>query len=205
MSIRKVILHHSLGDRFGREHEIDADSTQVLIRGLSYNDIDLLKEFRTGLYVIILQNGSGDEEEDYFPLDPRMIKMNLSKYHTVHIIPIVEGEGPFAAVFAAIGAFAGAYAATAAATATFLGLTAASWIMMGVSFALSGISALLAPSPEMPDPLVAQEDKASTPSFLFNGAVNVTEQGGPVVLVYGETMTGSTVISAGLMTESIPV
>lgn len=47
----------------------------------------------------------------------------------------------------------------------------------------------------------AQEDERA--SFLFNGAVNVVEQGGAVTCHYGRSIIGSTVVSAGIDTEQI--
>lgn len=40
-------------------------------------------------------------------------------------------------------------------------------------------------------------------SFVFNGAVNVIEQGGAVPVAYGRSIIGSTVVSAGIDTEQI--
>lgn len=46
----------------------------------------------------------------------------------------------------------------------------------------------------------AEDERAS---FLFNGAVNVVEQGGAVPCHYGRCIIGSTVVSAGIDTEQI--
>ena len=72
--------------------------------------------------------------------------------------------------------------------------------MFGVSLALSGVSALLTPTPHVPDLAATQQDKNS---FFFNGPVNVIQQGGPVRVVYGRMRVGSTVISSGLNVEQI--
>lgn len=41
------------------------------------------------------------------------------------------------------------------------------------------------------------------PSFIFNGAQNVLEQGGAVPVVYGRFRTGSVVVSAGIDSEQL--
>ena len=48
-----------------------------------------------------------------------------------------------------------------------------------------------------------REAPAQRPSFVFDGAVNTSEQGGPVPLVYGTMRTGSVVISSGLVSEEV--
>jgi hypothetical protein len=42
------------------------------------------------------------------------------------------------------------------------------------------------------------------PSFLYNGAINVIEQGYAVPIVYGTHMTGSIVVSAGVDITEMP-
>lgn len=75
-------------------------------------------------------------------------------------------------------------------------------IGLGLSLALAGVTEMMAGSPSTGDYLDA-ETPENKPSFVFNGPVNVQEQGGPVPLVYGRIRTGSTVISAG--SESVRI
>ena len=58
-----------------------------------------------------------------------------------------------------------------------------------------GVVQLLMGSPS-PDTM-SNERPDSRPSYVFNGAVNVYEQGGPCPLVYGRTRAGSVIVSAG--------
>ena len=70
---------------------------------------------------------------------------------------------------------------------------------MGVSLALTGIAQLMSPTPQISnDGAQGEEEK---PSFVFNGPVNRTEQGGPVTLVYGEIITGSVVAGGSIDAE----
>ena len=61
---------------------------------------------------------------------------------------------------------------------------------------------LLVPVPKVSGP---QERPENKPSYLFNGAVNTTEQGQPIPLLYGELIVGSAVVSAGLTDKEIPI
>lgn len=77
-------------------------------------------------------------------------------------------------------------------------------VISGIASVAGGTMALLAKPPS----LNKYENASGTDpraSFLFNGTINNTEQGVPVPLVYGEFLTGSTVISAGLETIQIDI
>ena len=75
-------------------------------------------------------------------------------------------------------------------------------LTIGASLVLGGISQLLVPVPKVSGP---QERPENKPSYLFNGAVNTTEQGQPIPLLYGELIVGSAVVSAGLTDKEIPI
>jgi len=70
----------------------------------------------------------------------------------------------------------------------------------GVVSIAGGIMQLLTKPPSMGDYGGAADKKQS---FIFNGAINNTEQGVPVPLVYGEHLTGTTIVSAGLDVEQL--
>jgi len=75
-------------------------------------------------------------------------------------------------------------------------------VKMGAMLVLGGVSELLAPKPSVGQ----QSQSGQNPSFLFNGTVNVTEQGGPVPIVYGRVRRASSlVLSAGISTENMTV
>jgi predicted phage tail protein len=79
---------------------------------------------------------------------------------------------------------------------------AASLAIAGVMSIAGGIMAMMTKAPTMGD-YTSAAAVDQRPSFLFNGAVNNTEQGVPVPLVYGRHLTGSTIISAGMDVEQI--
>lgn len=66
--------------------------------------------------------------------------------------------------------------------------------------AFASISVLM--MPKMPK-AATREEATRTASFVFDGPQNVTEQGHPVPLIYGEFRAGSVVVSAGIATTDV--
>ena len=73
-------------------------------------------------------------------------------------------------------------------------------VYVGASLVLQGVSDLLFPLPE-PQKFNSEEDPQL--SFNFSGVQNTSRAGTPVPIVYGEIITGSVVISAGVDTEQV--
>ena len=75
-----------------------------------------------------------------------------------------------------------------------------------VYIAVAAVVAVVAAVAFMPtiEPPKAEERKDDANSFIFDGVTNSTEQGGPVPLVFGEFLVGTTVVSAGIETTDIP-
>lgn len=90
-------------------------------------------------------------------------------------------------------------------------------IAAGISLTLGGIAAMLTPTPKLGTSAFARsfappeqslglkkEDAKNTPSYLFSGAVNTTQQGNPVPIAYGGPMiVGSALISMSITTASL--
>lgn len=115
----------------------------------------------------------------------------------VHIYPAVEGAGRTGQIIMGIVMIViGVY------SAFFTAGASSAQIVQGAGMILSGAmmvyTALVTPG-------AARERAApdERTSFIFNGAVNTIEQGGAVPCVYGRTMIGSTVISAGINAEEM--
>ena len=66
-------------------------------------------------------------------------------------------------------------------------------IGVGTSLILSGVAQLLTPTPK-----ISQDEGDPRKSFSFSGIQNTNRAGVPVPVVYGETLVGSVVISAGI-------
>jgi predicted phage tail protein len=71
----------------------------------------------------------------------------------------------------------------------------------GASLVLGGVAQLLTPMPTVPQGADTQDDPRK--SYSFSGIQNTSRQGVPVPIVYGETVVGSVVISAGIDTVQV--
>lgn len=105
------------------------------------------------------------------------------------------GSGLLAAGSTAAVPFAGAIGVAGGAFGTALG-TALSAV--GAGLVLTGVSEMLTPTPQTPE---MESDPRESSVASFSGIQNVGRQGVPVPVVYGETLVGSVVISAGINTK----
>jgi predicted phage tail protein len=71
----------------------------------------------------------------------------------------------------------------------------APFIKMGIGLVVGGVVQLLAP---VPKGMGARDRPEDRPSYAFNGPINTQAQGNPVMVVYGEVISGSAVLSAGI-------
>jgi predicted phage tail protein len=122
----------------------------------------------------------------------------------ISFVPVVAGAGAVGRIIVGIALIALAIAvpglgaaagATAAATIFGTGFSslALSVGLLGVSLVLGGVAQLLTPTPK-----ISQDEADPRKSFSFSGIQNVSRAGVPVPVVYGETLVGSVVISAGI-------
>ena len=135
--------------------------------------------------------------------NPEQLSYPVGSEEAISIVPVVGGAGGRGVGSIAIGAaliaasllipagsviFGSAIKAT---TLTSIGLT-------GGALVLGGIAQMLAPTPETPE---TESDPRESSVASFSGIQNVGRQGVPVPVVYGETLVGSVVISAGINTK----
>lgn len=145
---------------------------------------------------------------------PEVLTYPVAESEPIRIIPVVAGAGSgFGQIAAGIGLIALALINPfgAAAIGTF-GLTAPIAVTsilpaigaIGFSLALSGTARLLTPTAQT-SAISSGSDSFNDPrkSYSFSGIQNVSRQGVPVPIVYGETIVGSVVISSGINTEEI--
>jgi predicted phage tail protein len=122
----------------------------------------------------------------------------------IKIVPVVAGAGAAGRIIAGVGLLALSFIPGFAAWA---GPTAYALITgLGASLVLGGVSQLLTPVPVIPTTQTTV-DTAKDPrkSYSFSGIQNTSRQGVPVPIVYGETLVGSVVISAGIDTVQVTV
>ena len=201
--MKTVYLHGSLGECFGEAFELEVGSPAEAVRALTANlGPPFLAALRDGAFRV----ANGDDD-----LAAEQLLMTTGA-STIHIEPVIAGAGDVFKVIAGIALVAAAFivpgaqglgAAVPGFLGSALGVTYGSVALFGVSLALSGVGGLLAPTPGVSD-YGERERPDARPSFVFNGAVNTLEQGGPVPLVYGQHRVGSVVVSGGLDVVKVP-
>lgn len=206
--LRVIHLHGRLAEQYTDVLELTADNLYSVVAGLESNFPGFREDFIDGEWHII--RGDAETGSD---MSMEQVELNFGdKCTDIHIYPKLEGAGGkngtwqvilgiviIAVAWWAAPAGAGLGGAAWGAEAG-LGLTYGQVAMFGLSMAMSGAAAMMAPTPNVGD-MLASERAQDRPSFMFNGATNVMVAGGPVPLVYGEFETGSTVISAGISVE----
>lgn len=140
--------------------------------------------------------------------DPGELHLPTGKLETISIIPVVAGAGTVGRIIAGVALVALSFVTFGAGAFAGFG-TAGAWgsslaFGVGASLALGGIAQLLTPTPQLQSTGVDSEADPRK-SYSFSGVQNVSRQGLPVPIVYGETLIGSIVISAGISTEQVPV
>ena len=200
--LRTIVLHGALGQKFGREFRLDVASVGQAVRALMVQLPGFRAALRQGHYRV-----TRIRRRRPFDLDEILIKLPLGAAEALHFTPQIAGAGApsrgastgkviagVALVAAAVALSFAAPAGGAFFSATLFGtpITTGMVAAVGVAVALSGIAGLLTKQP------------MTNESFIFGGQDNVTDQGGPVPLVYGgPIMAGSVCISAGLFTEAL--
>ena len=227
--MRKVYLEGVLGDKFGHEWNLDVASPSEALQAIAVQRQGFKQYLIEAADSLTYEIVFGDKElkkPDGVQTDLDMVHP-VPVGMPMHFVPVVEGSksrglailtglvliaatGGFAAIgiggsstltagmaqnAAAFEAVAGgaSLAAQTFSTAGFLGS-----LMSGVGMMMVAgqLIQMLSPQPDTGD----AEERAE--NYLFSGAVNTTRQGGPVPLVYGRILTGSSTISASIFTQT---
>jgi predicted phage tail protein len=181
--LRKIQFHRGLKDDLCLDSiMLDVDNSQQLMLGLNcvIPDFKQVSEKYDSLSFCV---------EGKKKVKKANIKTGFANAKTIHVVPTIEGDFVVAAV---AEYFAISYAVAFVVTIA---------INMALSMALSAIAQSLASKPSTGSGSTAPQ----TPSFIFNGPINVTSQGGAVPIAYGTCIVGSTVIAADLLTIDIPI
>ena len=167
-------------------------------------------------YKVVVDRYEADVEEIAYPAS-----------QTIQIIPVIGGAGGVGKVIAgvalvaaaivlgpAVGGFFGLGAGLASGGAGIIGGVAATIAgTLGLGLIAMGVSQMLTPTPKLNavggqgfarQGATSSEGTAQDPqdSYSFSGIQNTSKQGVPVPLIYGETVVGSIVISAGIDIDS---
>jgi predicted phage tail protein len=120
---------------------------------------------------------------------------NPSGQGVIRIAPVVSGAGGFARIAAGAALIAASFLIPGTAAVAGIALSTVAF-GIGASLALGGIAQLLTPTPRTPTGPDSDSDPRK--SYSFSGIQNTARQGVPIPVIYGEVLTGSVVISAGV-------
>ena len=209
--LRTVKVYGHLAEHCGQSvFEALVRTPAEAIRFLLCNFPELRGLMRDGYYKV-----AASDLELELADHPEQLHYPLGTDDVVRVIPVITGAGGgtgkillgaaliglSAVTFGGSALFAGSFSATgigAAIAGTTTGLATGSIALLGIgaSLVLSGVADLITPVPKAPD-----IDNDPRENFNFSGIQNVSREGVPVPIVYGEMVVGSVVVSAGLNTE----
>ena len=193
--LNKVKLYGELAEFIGhKELEAVINSPADAIRFLLCNFPGLEAHMADRHYKVLTNSYEISEEEIHYPIG----KSDLS------IVPVITGAGGVGRTLAGVALIGlalvmpgGGFAAFKAGEATFFASTV---MNLGLGLTIMGVSELLFPLPK-PKEFSNEEDPRI--SFSFSGVQNTSRAGTSIPLCYGEIVTGSVVISAGIDTHQI--
>ena len=202
--LRKVKLYGELADFVGYK-ELDAviNSTADAMRFLLSNFPKLEAHMANRNYQVLVDDYEVGKDDIQNPIGKS----------DIHIVPVITGAGgntgkfllgavligasfmfPGAGLFGAKSLFG---AKAAGGFLTGVGTLTSS---IGASLVLQGVSEMLFPVPPIPE---FQNESDPRISFSFSGVQNTSRAGTTHPIVYGEIITGSVVISAGIDTNQV--
>ena len=197
--LRKIKLYGELAKFIGeRTFEAEVSNAAQAFRFLVVNFPELEKHMADRYYKVAADNWEIKEDQLFYPTGSSDIR----------IIPVVGGAGGNTGRFLLGVAMIGIGIASGGATFAggsftgvgFLGGATALAGNIGIVLALSGIAGMLTPVQPIPE-----NEQDPRRSFSFSGIQNTSRAGVAVPVIYGETITGSVTISAGVDTEQVQV
>tara|TARA_B100000427_G_scaffold16370_1_gene12750 strand:- start:4034 stop:4645 length:612 start_codon:yes stop_codon:yes gene_type:complete len=202
--LRKIKLYGELAKFLGQKtFEAEVNNAAQAIRFLVVNFPQLEKHMADRYYKVAVDNWEIGEEELHYP----------NGQEDIRIIPVVGGAGGRGLGKILLGAalIGGAFLMPAGSGMTLMegikfgslaevGLLTKSMVYMGGYLALSGIADMLTPVPK-----ISEQEQDPRLSFNFSGIQNTSRAGVAVPVIYGQVLTGSVVISAGIETAQVEV
>ena len=202
--LRKVKLYGKLAEFVGHEEfEVEVNSVGQAVSFLLNNFPQLEKYMSPKYYQVKVGNYDIDKDEIHYPVGKE----------DIHFVPAITGAGRgFTRILLGAALIGVAFFMPVAAGGSSLmaglkagslanvGLLTKGMVYVGASLVLQGVSELLFPLPQ-PQDFNSEEDPRL--SFSFSGLQNTSRAGTPVPIVYGEIVTGSVVISAGIDTNQV--
>lgn len=206
---RKLYLEGEIGDKYGRELDVDVSSFQEAFKLLEANYPDLRNYLidchERGIGFALETEGKPLEEEQDFILPagegdmtivavPAGSKSGGAKILAAVLIVAFMWWNPMGWGAAAGGTNAGAIFAEGAALTAGQAVAVNAAIGLAINLALQGIQQLMAPDPAT--------DSTSPQAYLFNGSEQNIIEGDPIPILYGELRVPGRPISFGIVNES---
>ena len=197
--LRKIKLYGELGKFLGQKtFEAEVSSAAQAIRFLVVNFPQLEAHMADRQYKVAVGDWEIGEDELHYPNGQEDLK----------IIPIVGGAGRGFRRFLWGAFFIGAAFLFPGAQLGWGGFKAVEGYSMfqatigniGLALAFSGVAQMLTPVQTIPE-----REQDPRLSFNFSGIQNTSRAGVAVPVIYGTTLTGSIVVSAGIETEQVEV
>ena len=194
--LRKVKLYGELADFVGhKELEAVINSTADAIRFLVSNFPKLEEHMSQRYYKVLVDDYEIGEEDIQNPIGQSDIS----------IVPVIAGSGGgLGKTLLGVALIGLAFAVPGSIAFTKEGIIGGALSKglfgIGAALTLTGVSEMLFPLPDLPD-FSNEEDPRI--SFSFSGVQNTSRAGTSHPIVYGEIVTGSVVISAGIDTNQV--
>lgn len=185
--MRTIRLYGRLAKFLGRRKFVaDIANAAEAVRFLLANFPQLEDHMADQYYRVLVGERDIDEDELHHP---------SRKSDEICFIPVLAGAGAVGRIIAGVALVALSFIPGIGALGVSL------LIGVGASLVLGGAAELLSPIPKAP----TGSDKDTDPrkSYSFSGVQNTSRQGVPVPIVYGETLVGSIVISAGIDIDQV--
>ena len=195
--LRKIKLYGKLAEFVGhKEFEVQVDSVAKAVSFLVHNFEGIEKHMSLQNYHVSVGDYDIDKDEIDYPVGGQ----------DIHFVPAISGAGSGARKFI-IGAVLIGFAVASGGTGLSLGAggvfgftggsLAAIGGNLGLALVLSGVNDMLFSSEE---PTQEEDPRIS---FSFSGVQNTSRAGTSHPIVYGEIITGSVLISAGIDTNQV--
>ena len=191
--LRKIRVYGRLAKFLGqRVFEADVANAAEAVRFLVVNFPQLERHMADQHYRVSVGSYDLTIDELHDPAGQQEIK----------VVPVLAGAGAVGRIVAGVALLAAAIFIPG--FAAWAGPTAYGLIVgVGSSLVLGGVAQLLTPTPKVNQPGTPQDNNDPRKSYSFSGIQNTSRQGTPVPIVYGETLVGSVVISAGIDTVQV--
>ncbi|PJF10785.1 tail assembly protein [Pseudorhodobacter sp. MZDSW-24AT] len=190
-----IRLYGRLAKEFGPSHRFEIQSPAEAFQALAANYPRFIQLLRHGFYRVVIGKTQAKGEV----LDENTITRQHIGTEDIHIIPVIKGRGRgglgkvlAGLLLVGLAMFGGPIMATTLGAGGSMTLGSAVG-HIGVGLTLSGVATMLAPQ---------MDGSESEKSFTMTGPQVTLREGGIVPIVYGECVTGGTMISGILRIDN---